>query len=131
MSVKPEDQLILFKNVCKEFDNAEVLTNINLYIRRNEFLTLLGPSGCGKTTMLRMLAGFETPTSGDILFEGKSIVATPPYKRKLNTVFRRYALFPHLNVHDNIAFGLKIKKLPKPEIEKKVKYMLKLVGISG
>ena len=86
------NQLILFKNVYKEFDGVEVLSNINLYIRKNEFLTLLGPSGCGKTTMLRLLGGFETPTSGDILFEGKSIVDTPPYKRKLNTVFQRYAL---------------------------------------
>ena len=101
------NQLILFKNVYKEFDGVEVLSNINLYIRKNEFLTLLGPSGCGKTTMLRLLGGFETPTSGDILFEGKSIVNTPPYKRKLNTVFQRYALFPHMDVFDNIALALR------------------------
>ena len=125
------NQLILFKNVYKEFDGVEVLSNINLYIRKNEFLTLLGPSGCGKTTMLRLLGGFETPTSGDILFEGKSIVDTPPYKRKLNTVFQRYALFPHMDVFDNIAFGLKIKKMSKQNIEKKVKDMLKLVGLAG
>lgn len=125
------NQLILFKNVYKEFDGVEVLSNVNLYIRKNEFLTLLGPSGCGKTTMLRLLGGFETPTSGDILFEGKSIVNTPPYKRKLNTVFQRYALFPHMDVFDNIAFGLKIKKLSKQAIEKKVKDMLKLVGLAG
>lgn len=125
------NQLILFKNVYKEFDGVEVLSNINLYIRKNEFLTLLGPSGCGKTTMLRLLGGFETPTSGDILFEGKSIVNTPPYKRKLNTVFQRYALFPHMDVFDNIAFGLKIKKMSKSSIEKKVKDMLKLVGLAG
>lgn len=125
------NQLILFKNVYKEFDGVEVLSNINLYIRKNEFLTLLGPSGCGKTTMLRLLGGFETPTSGDILFEGKSIVATPPYKRKLNTVFQRYALFPHMDVFDNIAFGLKIKKMSKQNIENKVKDMLKLVGLAG
>ena len=125
------NQLILFKNVYKEFDGVEVLSNINLYIRKNEFLTLLGPSGCGKTTMLRLLCGFETPTSGDILFEGKSIVNTPPYKRKLNTVFQRYALFPHMDVFDNIAFGLKIKKMSKSNIEKKVKDMLKLVGLAG
>ncbi len=131
MSVKPEEQLIVFKNVCKEFEGNEVLTNINLYIRKNEFLTLLGPSGCGKTTMLRMMGGFETPTSGDILFEGKSIVNVPAYKRKLNTVFQRYALFPHMDVFDNIAFGLKIKKLPKADIEKKVKDMLRLVGLAG
>lgn len=125
------NQLILFKNVYKEFDGVEVLSNINLYIRKNEFLTLLGPSGCGKTTMLRLLGGFEMPTSGDILFEGKSIVATPPYKRKLNTVFQRYALFPHMDVFDNIAFGLKIKKMSKQNIENKVKDMLKLVGLAG
>ena len=125
------NQLILFKNFYKEFDGVEVLSNINLYIRKNEFLTLLGPSGCGKTTMLRLLGGFETPTSGDILFEGKSIVDTPPYKRKLNTVFQRYALFPHMDVFDNIAFGLKIKKMSKQNIEKKVKDMLKLVGLAG
>lgn len=126
-----KQRLVLLKNVCKEFDGVEVLSNINLYIRKNEFLTLLGPSGCGKTTLLRLLGGFETPTSGDILFEGKSIVSTPPYKRKLNTVFQRYALFPHYNVFDNVAFGLKIKKLPKDEIRQKVREKLKLVGLSG
>jgi len=125
------NHLILFKNVFKEFDGQEVLTNINLYIRKNEFLTLLGPSGCGKTTMLRLLAGFETPTAGDILFEGKSIVNTPPYKRQLNTVFQRYALFPHMDVFGNIAFGLKVKKMDKNTIHKKVMDMLKLVGLSG
>ena len=126
-----KNHLLLFKNVYKEFDGVEVLTNINLYIRKNEFLTLLGPSGCGKTTMLRLLAGFEAPTAGDILFDGVSVVNTPPYKRKLNTVFQRYALFPHLDVYDNIAFGLKIKKMPKAEIQKKVQDMLRLVGLSG
>ncbi|MBR6823021.1 MAG: ABC transporter ATP-binding protein, partial [Clostridia bacterium] len=104
---------------------------INLYIKRNEFVTLLGPSGCGKTTLLRLLGGFEAPTSGDILFEGKSIVDVPPYKRRLNTVFQRYALFPHYDVFDNVAFGLKIKKLPKDEIKKKVEEKLALVGLSG
>ncbi len=126
-----KEPLILFKDIFKEFDGAEVLSNINFYIRKNEFLTLLGPSGCGKTTLLRLLGGFETPTSGDILFEGKSIVNIPPYKRRLNTVFQRYALFPHLNVAENIAFGLKIRKKSKDEIEKKVKDMLALVGLSG
>ena len=126
-----KNHLLLFKNVYKEFDGVEVLTNINLYIRKNEFLTRLGPSGCGKTTMLRLLAGFEAPTAGDILFDGVSVVNTPPYKRKLNTVFQRYALFPHLDVYDNIAFGLKIKKMPKAEIQKKVQDMLRLVGLSG
>lgn len=126
-----KQRLVLLKNVCKEFDGVEVLSNINLYIRKNEFLTLLGPSGCGKTTLLRLLGGFETPTSGDILFDGKSIINTPPYKRQLNTVFQRYALFPHYNVFDNVAFGLKIKKLPKAEIRQKVQDKLKLVGLSG
>jgi len=124
-------RLVLLKNVFKEFDGVEVLTNINLYINKNEFLTLLGPSGCGKTTMLRLMGGFENPTSGDILFEGKSIIDTPPYKRRLNTVFQRYALFPHMDVFGNIAFGLKIKKIPKDQIQQKVKDMLRLVGLSG
>ncbi len=126
-----EEQLINIKNVAKSFDGVEVLTNINLTIRRNEFITLLGPSGCGKTTLLRMIAGFEKPDTGDILFQGESIIDVPPYKRKLNTVFQRYALFPHMSVYDNIAFGLKIKKVPKNEINKKVKEMLKLVQLSG
>ncbi len=126
-----KDRLVLIKNVSKEFDGVEVLSNINLYIKRNEFVTLLGPSGCGKTTLLRLLGGFEAPTSGDILFEGKSIVDVPPYKRRLNTVFQRYALFPHYDVFDNVAFGLKIKKLPKDEIKKKVGEKLALVGLSG
>ena len=99
-----KDRLVLIKNVSKEFDGVEVLSNINLYIKRNEFVTLLGPSGCGKTTLLRLLGGFEAPTSGDILFEGKSIVDVPPYKRRLNTVFQRYTLFPHYDVFDNVAF---------------------------
>lgn len=131
MGERQEKHLIVFKNVFKEFDGASVLTNINLFIDRNEFVTLLGPSGCGKTTMLRLLGGFEMPTSGDILFDGKSLLSVPPYKRKLNTVFQRYALFPHLDVFDNIAFGLTIKKLPKIDIAIKVKEMLKLVGLAG
>ena len=126
-----KEHLLLFKNVYKEFDGVEVLTNINLYIRKNEFLTLLGHSGCGKTTMLRLLGGFEQPTAGDLLFEGKSLAGVPPYKRKLNTVFQRYALFPHLDVYDNIAFGLKLKKMSKKGIAAKVADMLRLVGLSG
>jgi len=126
-----QEQLILMRDVYKEFDGVEVLTNINLYIRKNEFLTLLGPSGCGKTTMLRLIGGFETPTHGDILFDGESMVNTPPYKRRLNTVFQKYALFPHLDVFDNIAFGLKIKKLPKDQIKEKVEHMMQLVGLKG
>lgn len=125
------ETLIEIKNVSKAFDETEALKNVNLYIRKNEFLTLLGPSGCGKTTLLRSLAGFITPESGDILFSGKSILQTPPHKRPLNTVFQKYALFPHLNVFENVAFGLKIKKMPKDDINKKVSEMLKLVGLSG
>ena len=99
----------------------EVLSNINLYIRQNEFLTLLGPSGCGKTTLLRIIAGFEEPTRGDVHLFAKASKGLPPYKRRVNTVFQKYALFPHLNVFDNIAFGLKIKKMDKTVIRKKVK----------
>lgn len=123
--------LIELKNLCKTFDDTEVLKNINLYINENEFLTLLGPSGCGKSTLLRLIAGFETPTSGDIHFEGKDLVSVEPYERKVNTVFQKYALFPHLNVFDNIAFGLKIKKMDKDQIEKKVKRVLELVNLKG
>ncbi|MBR2223483.1 MAG: ATP-binding cassette domain-containing protein, partial [Christensenellaceae bacterium] len=129
--MEKKEPLILFKNIFKDFDGVEVLNNINFYIKKNEFLTLLGPSGCGKTTLLRLLGGFETPSSGDILFEGKSIVSLPPYKRRLNTVFQRYALFPHLNVEENIAFGLNIRKVDKKTIKKKVGDMLSLVGLSG
>ncbi|MGI6664568.1 MAG: ABC transporter ATP-binding protein [Christensenellaceae bacterium] len=125
------ENLLLIKNVYKEFDGVEVLTNINLAIQKNEFLTLLGPSGCGKTTLLRLIGGFEALTSGDILFEETSLVEVPPYKRPLNTVFQRYALFPHMDVYGNIAFGLKIKKLSKQAIQEKVEDMLRLVGLSG
>ncbi len=120
-----------FKNVYKEYDGVEVLTNINLYIKQNEFMTLLGPSGCGKTTMLRIIGGFEQATSGDVQIFGESIKGVPPYRRKVNTVFQRYALFPHLNVSQNIAFGLKIKKMEKQIIDKKVSDMLTLVGLAG
>lgn len=123
--------LIEIKNVSKEFDGEQVLEEINLTIRENEFVTLLGPSGCGKTTILRMLAGFETPTTGDILFEGKSILNLPPNKRPLNTVFQKYALFPHLNVYENIAFGLRLKKLDEKIIKEKVQQMLKLVKLEN
>ena len=123
--------LIEFKNVCKTFDDTEVLKNINLYINENEFLTLLGPSGCGKSTLLRIIAGFETPTSGKVLFEDSDLDGIPAYERKVNTVFQRYALFPHLDVYDNIAFGLHIKKLDSKTIAEKVKNVLKLVNLSG
>ena len=125
------EHLIDLKNICKEYDGVKVLKDINLYIRKKEFVTLLGPSGCGKTTTLRIIGGFETPTSGELLFEGKEISHIPPYKRRVNTVFQKYALFPHLNVFDNIAFGLKLKKLSKAEIARRVDAMLDLVNLQG
>ena len=126
-----KERLIDLRNVSKEFDGVQVLKNINLYIRKKEFVTLLGPSGCGKTTTLRIIGGFETPTTGQVLFDGQDIAYLPPYKRRVNTVFQKYALFPHLNVHDNIAFGLKLRKLPKAEIDRKVDAMLDLVNLRG
>ena len=125
------EHLIDLKHINKQYDGTPVLQDINLYIRRKEFVTLLGPSGCGKTTTLRIIGGFESPDSGEVLFEGKDIQALPPYKRRVNTVFQKYALFPHLNVFDNIAFGLKLKKMPKDEIAKKVDAMLDLVNLRG
>lgn len=125
------DYIINLENIRKTFDDNEVLKNISMYIKRNEFLTLLGPSGCGKTTLLRIIGGFEEPSEGEVLFEGENIVEIPPYKRKINTVFQKYALFPHLNVEDNIAFGLHIKKLDKSVIKKKVSDMLELVSLKG
>lgn len=122
---------IELKNISKEYNGVKVLNNINLYIQENEFLTLLGPSGCGKTTTLRIIGGFEEPTEGNVLFEEKDITNIPPYQRQINTVFQKYALFPHLDVYDNIAFGLKIKKLSKGEIDTKVKEMLRLVNLQG
>lgn len=124
-------RLINLENISKQYDGVSVLKNINLYIRKNEFLTLLGPSGCGKTTTLRIIGGFEFPSEGKVIFDGKDITQDPPYKRRVNTVFQKYALFPHLNVEDNIAFGLKIRKLPKAEIKKKVEKMLELVNLKG
>ncbi len=126
-----DEKLLELVDVSKKFDITEALKDINLYIRRNEFVTLLGPSGCGKTTILRIIGGFEQPTTGKVLFEGQDITSLPPYKRKVNTVFQRYALFPHMDVFENIAFGLNIKKIPNDEIEKKVKKMLELVNLSG
>ena len=122
-------KLIEFKNIVKEFDGQLVLKGINLDIYENEFVTLLGPSGCGKTTLLRILGGFLTQNSGEVFFDGKEISSLPAYKREVNTVFQKYALFPHLSVFDNIAFGLKIKKEPRDIIEQKVNRMLKLVGL--
>ena len=123
--------IISLKGVTKNFDDQQVLRGIDLNIYENEFLTLLGPSGCGKTTILRIIAGFEEPSAGELLFNGIDIVKVPPYKREINTVFQKYALFPFLNVYDNIAFGLNIKKENKSIIEQKVKRMLKLVGLEG
>ena len=113
------------------FDNEIVLNDINLYINDREFLTLLGPSGCGKTTTLRLIAGFLTPTGGDVLFDGVRINDVPPHKRKVNTVFQRYALFPHLDVYENVAFGLRIAKLPEKEIDERVTEMLEIVSLRG
>ncbi len=122
-------KLIQFKNIVKEFDGKLVLKGVNLDIYENEFVTLLGPSGCGKTTLLRILGGFLQPNEGQVIFDGADIINMPPYKREINTVFQKYALFPHMNVYQNIAFGLKIKKEPKDIIEQKVKRMLKLVNL--
>lgn len=123
--------LIDLKNISKSFDGQMVLDDLNLYIRENEFLTLLGPSGCGKTTTLRILGGFESPDKGSVIFDGKDITKLPPNKRQLNTVFQRYALFTHMTIAENIAFGLKIKKKSKAYIDDKIKYALKLVNLDG
>ena len=124
-------KIIELKNITKSFDGEVVLDNINLDIYDNEFLTLLGPSGCGKTTTLRIIGGFETADSGDVIFMGENINGLPPHKRNVNTVFQRYALFPHLNVFENVAFPLREKKVPKDEIKERVNEMLKLVALSG
>ncbi len=124
-------KLIEFKNIVKNFDDTLVLKGIDLDIYENEFVTLLGPSGCGKTTLLRMLGGFLTPDEGEIIFDGQPIDDVPAYKRPINTIFQKYALFPHLNVYDNIAFGLKLKKMPKDIIEAKVSRMIQLVDLQG
>ena len=125
------NKLIDLQNITKAYGDNIVLDDLNLYIKENEFLTLLGPSGCGKTTTLRIIGGFENPDQGNVIFDGKNITKLPPNQRQLNTVFQKYALFPHMNVYENIAFGLKIKKLSKDEIDKKVKEMLRMVSLSG
>ena len=124
-------KIVEIKNITKSFDGEVVLDNINLDIYDNEFITLLGPSGCGKTTLLRIIGGFETPDSGDVIFMGANINGLPPHKRNVNTVFQRYALFPHLNVFENVAFSLREKKVPKAEIQKAVTEMLSLVALKG
>ena len=123
--------LIRLNGICKSFDGETILDHINLEIHNKEFITLLGPSGCGKTTTLRIIGGFETPDEGDVYFDNKRINDIPPYQRQVNTVFQRYALFPHLNVFDNIAFGLRIQKCPDEQIKTKVKEMLALVNLRG
>ena len=126
LSEKKSNNIIELIDVCKEFDGVSVVENINFYVRKGEFVTFLGPSGCGKTTTLRMIAGFELPTSGKILLNGEDISNLPPDRRPVNTVFQKYALFPHLNVYENVAFGLKLKRIPTTVVDKngkeKVKY---------
>ena len=124
-------KLIEFRNIVKNFDGQIVLKGVNLDIYEKEFVTLLGPSGCGKTTLLRILGGFLEPDEGSVIFDGEEISKKPPYERELNTVFQKYALFPHLSVYENIAFGLKIKKMSKDVIDQKVMKMLKLIGLEG
>ena len=126
-----QKKLIEFRNIVKSFDGQVILKGINLDIYENEFVTLLGPSGCGKTTLLRILGGFLDTDEGKVVFDGEVINDKPPYERELNTVFQKYALFPHLSVYENIAFGLKIKKMSPDVIEQKVMKMLKLIGLEG
>ncbi|MCQ2493158.1 MAG: polyamine ABC transporter ATP-binding protein [Lachnospiraceae bacterium] len=128
-----EDYIIELKSITKTYDDNgfTAVEDFNLKVKRGEFVTFLGPSGCGKTTTLRMIAGFELPTSGEILLNGKNIAQLPPNKRPINTVFQRYALFPHMNIYENIAFGLKLKKLPADEIKKKVSHVLEMVDLEG
>lgn len=124
-------ELINLQNISKSYDGQLILDDLNLFIRENEFLTLLGPSGCGKTTTLRILGGFEAPDTGKVIFDGADITSLPPNKRHLNTVFQKYALFTHMTIAENIAFGLKIKKKSKAYIQDKIKYALKLVNLEG
>ena len=130
-NVVESENIIELKNITKQYEDLVVLDNLNLDIKKNEFLTLLGPSGCGKTTTLKIIAGFEHADEGEVMFEGENVNDTPPYERQVNTVFQKYALFPHMNVYENIAFGLKIKKMDKATIDVKVKEMLKLVALEG
>ena len=125
------NRLIDLQHITKIFDGEKILDDLNLYIRENEFLTLLGPSGCGKTTTLRIIGGFLFPDEGSVIFDGKNITQLAPNKRQLNTVFQKYALFPNMNVAENIAFGLRIKKKSKAYIDDKIKYALKLVNLDG
>lgn len=126
-----QQNIITLQNIAVSFDGEQVLENLNLSIRDGEFVTLLGPSGCGKTTTLRIIGGFVTPDNGDVLFDGKKINDLPPHKRKVNTIFQRYALFPHMNVFENVAFGLRLQKKTKAEIQETVEQMLKMVNLKG
>ena len=125
------DYILELKNISKSFQDELILDNLNLNIKQGEFLTLLGPSGCGKTTTLRIIGGFLMPDEGEVIFDGKNIANLPPYERNINTVFQKYSLFPNMNIYDNIAFGLKIKKMPKDVIDKKVEGALELVSLKG
>ena len=131
MEQTANNTIVSLKDIFVRFDGEVILNHINLDIHEKEFVTILGPSGCGKTTTLRIIGGFVEPESGDVIFDGKRINGTPPNKRNVNTVFQKYSLFPHLNVFDNVAFGLKLKKLPKDEIKKKVTKMLATVDLKG
>lgn len=131
MKKTKNDIIVSLKDIFVEFDGEVILNHINLDIKDKEFLTILGPSGCGKTTTLRIIGGFLQPKQGDIMFDGENINGLPPHKRNVNTVFQKYSLFPHLNVFDNIAFGMRIKKVPKDEIKKRVKEMLSIVDLKG
>ena len=126
-----KNAIIDLKNISVTFGNNQVLKNLNLYIRDKEFITFLGPSGCGKTTTLRIIAGFIEPDEGEVIFEDKKMNGVPPHKRQVNTVFQRYALFPHLNVYENVAFGLRIRKVPEKQIKETVEEMLALVNLTG
>ena len=126
-----KDVILELDSISKSFDGKKILNNMNLEIKRNEFITLLGPSGCGKSTTLRIIGGFEKPDEGRVLFEGKDITGLSPDKRNVNTVFQKYSLFPHMNVEENIAFGLKLKKKSAQYIKDKVAYALKLVNMDG
>lgn len=125
------NEIVSLKDIVVDFDGERILDELSLDIHDKEFVTFLGPSGCGKTTTLRVIAGFITPKSGNVFFDGKDIASVPPYKRQVNTVFQKYALFPHLNVYENVAFGLRLKKLPEETIRPKVLEMLETVGLRG
>ena len=128
--MKDSNFIIELSHISKSFGDKQVLDDVSLFVKKGEFVTILGPSGCGKTTLLRCIAGFQVATSGDILLNGEDVTKMPPHQRDVNTVFQKYALFPHLNVYDNVAFGLQLKKRPKAEIEKRVKRALKMVSMS-